>query len=89
MDRSRSQSYVAGSQGMQAASGNWKRQGADSFLEPPFFFFPFPSAPQQVLFLLFIFVFAFYLGAFLKGLVRLALHSDIFINKNKAQKSRL
>ena len=29
-------SYVAGSQGMQAASGNWKRQELDSFLEPPF-----------------------------------------------------
>ena len=37
VDRSRNQSYVAGSQGMQAASGNWKRQGLDSFLEPPFF----------------------------------------------------
>ena len=41
VDRSRNQSYVAGSQGMQAASGNWKRQGVDSFLEPPFFSFPF------------------------------------------------
>ena len=41
VDRSRNQSYVAGSQGTQAASGNWKGQGVDSFLEPPFFLFIF------------------------------------------------
>ena len=46
---------------------------------------PTPT-PQQVLFLLFVFVFAFHFEAFLKGLVRLALHSDSFINKNKALK---